>query len=85
MDQPTYLNEKSEGDHSMSEKRETGEAFTPREVPQGPHTMVRVPSLHPTDPDYRRLRYIRYADLCRARHKSASSTGAVVVSTVRSG
>jgi len=23
------------------------------------------------DPRYRRLRYIRYADLCRGRHKSA--------------
>jgi group II intron reverse transcriptase/maturase len=25
----------------------------------------------PSDPAYRRLRYVRYADLCRARHKSA--------------
>jgi hypothetical protein len=25
----------------------------------------------PQDPGYRRLRYVRYADLCRARHKSA--------------
>jgi hypothetical protein len=23
------------------------------------------------DPGYRRLKYIRYADLCRGRHKSA--------------
>jgi retron-type reverse transcriptase len=30
-----------------------------------------LPSQDPADPGYRRLRYIRYADLCRARHKSA--------------
>ena len=30
-----------------------------------------APTRDPRDPDYRRLRYIRYADLCRARHKSA--------------
>src|SRR5690348_8207690 len=30
-----------------------------------------VPRGDPGDPGYRRLRYIRYADLCRARHKSA--------------
>ena len=31
----------------------------------------RLPSADPNDPAYRRLRYCRYADLCRARHKSA--------------
>ena len=31
----------------------------------------RLPSKDTQDPGYRRLRYIRYADLCRARHKSA--------------
>ena len=30
-----------------------------------------LPSVDPMDPGYRRLRYIRYADLCRGRHKSA--------------
>ncbi len=30
-----------------------------------------LPSQDPRDPGYRRLRYARYADLCRARHKSA--------------
>ena len=30
-----------------------------------------LPSQDPRDPGYRRLRYCRYADLCRARHKSA--------------
>jgi hypothetical protein len=27
-----------------------------------------LPSSDPNDPGYRRLRYVRYADLCRARH-----------------
>ena len=30
-----------------------------------------LPSRDPMDPGYRRLKYIRYADLCRGRHKSA--------------
>lgn len=30
-----------------------------------------LPSQDPNDPDYRRLRYVRYADLCRVRHRSA--------------
>jgi group II intron reverse transcriptase/maturase len=30
-----------------------------------------IPRGDPRDPRYRRLRYIRYADLCRGRHKSA--------------
>jgi hypothetical protein len=28
-------------------------------------------SRDPRDPGYRRLRYVRYADLCRVPHKSA--------------
>jgi len=31
----------------------------------------RLPSQDPGDPGYRRLRYVRYADLCRTLHKSA--------------
>ena len=27
-----------------------------------------LPSSDPDDPGYRRLRYVRYADLCRRRH-----------------
>jgi hypothetical protein len=38
----------------------------------------RLPSQDPSDPDYRRLRYVRYADLCRARHKSAYAEGRVM-------
>jgi hypothetical protein len=30
-----------------------------------------LPRDDPMDPGYRRLKYLRYADLCRARHKSA--------------
>jgi hypothetical protein len=30
-----------------------------------------LPSQDRADPGYRRLRYVRYADLCRPRHKSA--------------
>jgi hypothetical protein len=30
-----------------------------------------LPSKDPTDPGFRRLRYVRYCDLCRIRHKSA--------------
>jgi group II intron reverse transcriptase/maturase len=30
-----------------------------------------MPSIDPADPGFRRLRYVRYADLCRRRHKSA--------------
>jgi hypothetical protein len=48
MSQPTYLDEKSEGDHSMSVKRGTGEALTPRDAPQGSHAMVKADSLRPS-------------------------------------
>ena len=33
--------------------------------------LQQLPARDPDDPAYRRLRYVRYADLCRARHKSA--------------
>ena len=32
---------------------------------------ARLPSVDCDDPGYRRLHYLRYADLCRGRHKSA--------------
>jgi retron-type reverse transcriptase len=46
---------------------------------RGDHTQVRelrkqlhsMPSMDTHDSGYRRLRYVRYADLCRRRHKSA--------------
>jgi group II intron reverse transcriptase/maturase len=37
-----------------------------------------LPSQDPRDPGYRRLRYCRYADLCRARHKSAYAEARVM-------
>ena len=37
-----------------------------------------IPSVDVHDPDYRRLRYIRYADLCRARHKSTYADSRVM-------
>ena len=37
-----------------------------------------MPVRDPHDPGYRRLRYIRYADLCRARHKSAYADARVM-------
>ncbi|HEV7827859.1 MAG TPA: hypothetical protein VGP04_03225, partial [Pseudonocardiaceae bacterium] len=39
-------------------------------------------SKDPHDPDYRRLRYVRYADLCRVRHKSAYAARRVMSSAV---
>jgi group II intron reverse transcriptase/maturase len=38
----------------------------------------KLPSGDPMDPGYRRLRYLRYADLCRPRHKSAYAEARVM-------
>ena len=40
--------------------------------------MRALPYGDPMDPGYRRLFYIRYADLCRARHKSAYADSPVM-------
>ncbi len=45
MSQPAYLDEKSEGNHSMPVKQETGEAFTPMYVLQDLRTMVKATRL----------------------------------------
>jgi hypothetical protein len=37
-----------------------------------------LPSRDPRDPGFRPLRYVRYADLCRARHKSAYAEARVM-------
>ena len=42
-----------------------------------------VPALDPMDPGYRRLFYCRYADLCRARHKSAYAEGRIMPTRLR--
>jgi group II intron reverse transcriptase/maturase len=39
---------------------------------------ARLPSVDCDDPGYRRLHYLRYADLCRARHKSAYAESRVM-------
>jgi hypothetical protein len=44
--------------------------------------LQRLPSRDPDDPDYRRLHYVRYADLCRARHKSAYAEARVMPTMV---
>ena len=48
--------------------RRRGDRATARDLTRQMRTL---PSVDPMDPGYRRLRYSRYADLCRARHKSA--------------
>jgi hypothetical protein len=51
------VNAKRKGDRALA-----------RDLQKRMHAMS--PAEH-ADPGYRRLRYIRYADLCRGRHKSA--------------
>jgi group II intron reverse transcriptase/maturase len=41
-----------------------------------------MPSKDLRDPHYRRLRYVRYADLCRCRHKSAYADHRIMPSVV---
>jgi group II intron reverse transcriptase/maturase len=48
--------------------RKAGDRAAARNLVKELRTM---PSRDPMDPGYRRLTYLRYADLCRARHKSA--------------
>jgi hypothetical protein len=48
--------------------RRRGDRAGARELAQ---QMRNLPYGDPMDPGYRRLKYIRYADLCRRRHKSA--------------
>jgi hypothetical protein len=47
--------------------------------------MRKLPRNDPADPGYRRLRYVRYADLCRARHKSAYAEARVMPTGLRKG
>jgi hypothetical protein len=51
-----------------SKARKHGDRAAARDLDKQMRTL---PSTDPMDPGYRRLRYIRYADLCRSRHKSA--------------
>jgi hypothetical protein len=55
---------------TRKEKRalQSGNQAEAREIGKQRRTL---PSGNPADPGYRRLLYVRYADLCRRRHKSA--------------
>jgi len=63
-DNPEYKRMK---DRRLSARRR-GDRARARELLKQMRTL---PALDPVDPGYRRLFYCRYADLCRARHKSA--------------
>jgi hypothetical protein len=55
-------------DNAMTAARKRGDRAAVRKLRVQARGM---PTRDPHDPGYRRLRYTRYADLCRARHKSA--------------
>src|SRR5450756_948767 len=52
----------------LARARQRGDRAAARDLDKQLRTL---PSVDPADPGYRRLRYLRYADLCRPRHKSA--------------
>src|SRR5216684_7478104 len=54
--------------YRLTRARKEGDRGKAREYQRQAHTL---PFGDPSDPGYRRLRYTRYADLCRRRHKSA--------------
>ncbi|WP_433733296.1 reverse transcriptase/maturase family protein [Nocardia sp. CA-129566] len=53
--------------HRLARARKRGDRDTVRQLRA---QQARLPSVDCRDPSYRRLRYVRYADLCRRRHKS---------------
>ena len=55
-------------EHAIAAARRKGDRAQVRSLYRRLHSR---PSQYPRDPGYSRLRYCRYADLCRARHKSA--------------
>src|SRR5215216_7799720 len=61
---PAYL----EVAAALARARRRGDRTQVRQLRQ---QMRSLPSVDPQDPGFRRLRYVRYADLCRARHRSA--------------
>ncbi len=52
---------------AIARARRSGDRAAVRELRQQLRSM---PNGDSKDPGYRRLRYLRYADLCRTRHKS---------------
>ncbi|MBV8995021.1 MAG: group II intron reverse transcriptase domain-containing protein [Pseudonocardiales bacterium] len=61
---PAYLKEAA----ALARARRAGDRAEARKARD---RMRNLPSGDPHDPDFRRLRYVRYCDLCRIRHKSA--------------
>src|SRR5277367_2387421 len=61
---PEYNRIKARRNHA----RKHGDRAAARDLEK---QMRALPSTGPMDSGYRRLRYLRYADLCRGRHKSA--------------
>jgi group II intron reverse transcriptase/maturase len=61
---PTYV----EVTKALQRARHRGDRATARQLRKQQRSLS---SGDPHDPGYRRLRYARYADLCRTRHKSA--------------
>jgi group II intron reverse transcriptase/maturase len=53
---------------AATQARKRGDTATARDLRK---QLRSLPYADPRDPGYRRLRYVRYADLCRGRHKSA--------------
>jgi hypothetical protein len=53
---------------ALATARRCGDRATAKELRQ---QLRRLPSQDPEDPGYRRLHYVRYADLSRSRDKSA--------------
>jgi group II intron reverse transcriptase/maturase len=68
---PEYNRVKARRSHA----RKHGDRAAARDLEKQMRTL---PSTDPMDPGYRRLRYIRYADLCRRRHKSAYAEARVM-------
>jgi len=62
------------------EARHHGDREQARELAR---QMRALPSGDPVDPGYRKLSYIRYADLCRPRHKSAYAEARVMPTGLR--
>ena len=52
----------------LENARQRGDRAAARDLKKQLRTL---PTVDPMDPGYRRLKYTRYADLCRPRHKSA--------------
>ena len=66
----------------LKRTRKRGDRAEARDLLQQLRTLPRD---DPMDPGYRRLKYIRYADLCRPRHKSAYAEVRVMPTRLQEG